>query len=470
MSYLFYDNSRDNTYGDYDTDISNIRAGETFPSNEVLSRNKIYRFNRNLYTGKYAEGKNLVAIINDVYTNINYKILPLNYFKLIVNKLDSLVFGNDIIITTPNPEIDIVVNKLIERTNWLNKIRQGFRMAQIYGDCIIKTHKNGVSVIEPVYGYKVVKRGDKSITMLTVLSEILYDDKDTPEYIRLLICGCGFEFERVYRYNGNNISGTLGEPVRYKYDTRWIPKSGRYYYSGIDVNTVQWMSVNMDIDGVYGTSSFKDIKDIVFALENRLSTENWVIDAHGKPLLIAGMSAFKTDELTGEYKLSVIDGKYMVDRGGNEKPEYLTWDGKLEASKQVRDDLLNSFYELSEMGKTFLSGEYSGNISEESLNNIIKSAIDRGNRDANDIWYTMRDSLYVLCRLNDIDIEIEDINIKFNIGRADDNKVLAETCKILSEQGLFSKQTLLTKFWGYNIDDANVEINKVKEENSNDNT
>ena len=120
------------------------------------------------------------------------------------------------------------------------------------------------------------------------------------------------------------------------------------------------------------------------------------------------------------------------------------------------------------MGRSFLSGEYKGNISEESLNNMIKSAIDRGNRNLNDVWYDIRKSLYVLCLLNGIKLSIEDININFNVGRVDDTKVISEICKTLSEMKLFSKQTLLSKFFGYTEEDALAEFERIQsEENSN---
>lgn len=477
MGYLFgdFDYNRSLTKGNYDTDFSNLNEGCDFPSNEVKARNSIYKFNMRLFTGEYANGKRLVAIINDEYTEINYKVLPLNYFELIVNKLDSLLFGNDITIKTGDVERDKIVNKLVERTAWLNSIREAVKLSQIYGDSCIKTWSGGASAFSPQFGYKVVDASDKSKTIGYVLHEILYDKSKgrngytsyTPSHIRIIISCNGFDYERVYEYTGTNTSGTIGRPIKYKYKDRWIPKSGKYWWTGInDASTVQWLSCNTTKDGVYGTSSFASVKDLIFAIENRLSTENWVIDAHGKPLLLVGMSSLKTDELTGDYYLSVVNGKYMVNKGNDEeKPQYLTWDGKLEASKQVRDDLMSTFYELSEMGRTFLSGEYTGNVSEESLNNIIKSAIDRGNREVNDIWYEIRKSLYVLCRLNDIEVNIEDININFNVGRVDDTKIIAEICDMLIGMGLFSKETLLNKFWGYTTEDAEAEFLRIKREN-----
>lgn len=471
------------TRGNYDTDFSNLKEGCEFPSNEVKARNQVYRYNKKLFTGEYAYNKKLIARVNNKDAEIEYKTLPLNYFELIVNKLDSLFFSNEITITTGNVETDNIVNKLVEKTGWTKSIRQGIKLAEIYGDSCIKTYRGGASAFAPTFAYKVVDISDKSKVIGYVMHELLYDTSKSingtkdyiPRYIRILISCKGFDYERVYEYQGTNISGTIGKPVRYKYKSRWIPRKGRYYFTGIeDAETLQWISVNIEKDGVYGSSSFESVKDLIFAIEERLSTENYVIDAHGKPLLIVGMSALKTDEQTGEYHLSVVNGKYMVAHGGDEgKPEYLTWDGKLEASKQVRDDLMSTFYELSEMGKTFLSGEYQGNISEESLNNIIKSAIDRGNREVNDFWYEIRKSLYILCRLNDININIENINISFNIGRVDDTKTISEISEMLINMGLFSKETILKKFWGYSEMDAKAEFDRIKEESegrNNDNT
>lgn len=468
------------TKGQYDTDISNIKTGSMFPSPEVRGRNIIYKNNMRLYTGEYAKNKKLIARINGNEKAINYKILPLNYFRLIVNKIESLLFSNEIIIRTGDIERDHIVNKLIEQTSWLNSIREGVKMCEIYGDCILKTYRYGVSVAAPNLGYKVINKQNKKETDLYVLREILYNDTDRSydgnqlikaTHIRILISGPGFDYERVYEYQGDQNVGIIGRPVRYKYNNRWIPRSGRYYWTGIQNHTVQWLSVNTEADGVYGEASFSNIKEVVFALEKRISMDNFILDAHGFPILIVGQSMVKTDEETGEYYISFVNNQFMIDKtGGETKPQYLTWDGHLDNSEQIKDTLRSYFYELSELGRTFLSGEYKGNLSETAIQNIIQSAIDRGNREINSLYKQIRASLYVLCRLNDIDIEEGDINIEFNIGRADDIQVLSTVSETLKSAGLFSKQTILQKFWGYSSEDASAEMEQIKkEESSNDN-
>ena len=461
--------------GNYDTDFSNIREGCVFPSKEVFDRNKVYRFNQKLFSGEYAFNKKLIARIDDVEQELDYQTIPINKFELIVNKLDGLLFGNELTIQTGDVHRDKEVQRLVEKTHWVRDIRRGVKLCLINGDSVLKTGRFGVSPFSPLFAYKVVDESNKDNVKGYVLHELLYTRNEIStgrytykaNYIRILISCKGYDYERVYEYKGGNKRGTIGRPVKYKYKDRWISKKGNYYWTGIDdAETVQWLSINTEKDGVYGSSAFDNIKDIVFAIENRISTENWVVDNHGKPILLVGMTSVTPNEKTGTYSPSIIEGKYMIQKGQGEKPEYLTWDGKLENSKQIRDDLEQSFYELTEMGKTFLTGEYKGNISEESLNNLIKSAIDRGNRHLNDIWYDIRKSLYILCKLNGIQVGIEDININFNVGRVDDTKTISEICKTLSDMKLFSKQTLLNKFFGYTEEDALAEFERIQSEES----
>lgn len=467
---------RPETRGNYATDLSNLQDGCLFPDDETKARNRCYRFHHKLFTGEYGQDKMLTALINDTYQEINYSCLSLNYFELIANKLDSLLFGNEVTVKTGDITRDGAVSDLIEKTAWVKSIREAVKMCIIYGDSYIKTFKFGASAFPPMFAYRVVDPSNKKHTKYYVCHELLYERSGslnnicyTPKYIHFIISGCGFDFERVHRYDGSNTAGRIGEAVKYKFRNRRIPKSGRMYVYEKDIETIQGLSVNTEKDGVYGSSVFDPIKDLVFAIETRLSTENWVVDAHGKPILLVGMNFLKPDELTGGYYPSIINGKYMIAHNSTEHemaPKYIEWDGKLDASQKIRDDLMSSFYELSEMGRCFLSGEYSGNVSSSTINEIIKSAIDKGERLVSDIWYELRKSLYVLCRLNNIDIKIEDINIEFNVNRPDDDETISKICETFVDKGILSRQTVLSRYLGYNEDQARAELDLIKKENN----
>ena len=459
------------TRGNAETDFSMIGEGQQFPTNGIKARNACWKYYNRLYNGTYANNKKLIAKINSIDTEIPYSVIPVNMFKLTVSKLDSLFFSNEVSIKTGDIKRDERINRLVERTDFIKSLRKAFKIAEIEGDSCIKVYKDGASAFSPTHAFKVVDESNTSNTRAIVLYEYLTTDVGINQkritHIRFEVHQPNSIFEQVFEYLGDRV----GKPVRYWYNGRWIPRSGREYTTGLDMSLVQWLSLNEEADGIYGQSTFLDFKDIIFALESRLSSELWVEDNHEKPFLVLGAEMFLANEETGRYELKQINGKYLISHGNESaKPEYLTWDGKLENSQQIREDFMSYFYELSELGKTFLSGEYTGNISEETLMNTIKSAIDRGNRDLMDFYTPARDALYCLCKLNGISLNKEDLVIDFNVGRSDDDKVVAEIIKTLHEAGVFSMGTLRAKYFGYNEKQSLEEDLKISQEGQPDNS
>lgn len=443
--------------GQYDTDFSFMNSGTDFPSKEVQGRNIVYEYRHKQYTGEYARNKRLIARIQDREQEINYKVISVNYFKLLSNRMTDLVMNNDIAVKTGDIERDKLVSKLIEKTNYVGSIRKAFKMCTEYGDVCVKSSIKGVSPFSPTHAFKVVDSSDTNMTKAIVLYEYLYDKNDktkTYRYIRFEIHFNNRIFEIVKTfdsglYNGK-YGGRIGDSIEFEYKGRKIPKEGIWYNTGVlDNKLVQWISINSEDDGVYGSSVYEDIEDLVYAIEQRLSVNQHLLDNSMTPFLIVGMDMVETDPNTGKRTLKLVNGTYMVSTGDTDvKSVELNYN--LTNSENMLGILKQFLYELSEMGKTFLSGEYSGNISEESLNNIIKSAIDKGNRLINEMYAGFVNALYSLCVLNGIDIKREDITIVFNVGRTDDDKAVADVCTTLVQNKILSKATVREKYYGYN--------------------
>lgn len=459
--------------GQYDTDFSFLNYNSEFPSREVQGRNAVYRFRHKQYTGEYARNKNLIARINDVESEIPYKVISVNYFKLLSNKMTDLVFNNEIIIRTGDLNRDKKIRELVERTNWTDSIRKAFKLCTEYGDACIKTNVTGASSFSPLNCFKVVDSSDITKTKAFVLYEPLYIKESgvkTLKYIRFEIHFKGKIYECVRDYIGIYTGGTVGNAAAVQYKDRKIPKEGIWYNTGVeDAALVQWLSINEEADGVYGESVYQDIQDIVFAIEQRISINQHLLDNSMTPFLIVGGDMIDTyyDGNGREHRrLKLVDGKFLVTYGDGDHVKPVELNYNLENSENMIGLLQSFLYELSEMGKTYLSGEYSGNISEETLSNTIKSAIDKGNRLITEMYTAFRDSLYVLCRLNSIDINIEDINITFNIGRTDDDSKVSEICKTLVESKILSKATVREKYYGFNKEQSDNEDKQIELENT----
>ena len=469
---------RINSRGQYINNFEFLNASETFPNKEILGRNSVYRYRHKQYTGIYNYGKRLHVKINGVEKEIPYKVISINYFKLITDKMTDLIFNNEINVKTGDIERDKQIYKLCDRLGVFDSFRKAFKLSTIYGDVGLKAHKGGVSVFSPLHVFKVVDKDDVNNTKAFALYQFLTtkdNDKETIGYIRFEIHFKSKIYEVVKQYSGNILSGSIGYPVEYRYKGRVIPKDGLWYDTGIDdCELVQMACINQEADGVYGESVYTSIQDIVYALEQRVSVNQHLLDDSMMPFIIIGANSVVTeidDEGNEELRVKLLDGKYLVDYDGSGSVKPIELGYNLTNSENMISMMQGILYELSEMGKTYLSGEYGGNISEETLNNTIKSAIDKGNRLITELYTIFKKILYCLCRLNSIKVNMEDITIVFNVGRTDDDMKIAEICEKSINSGMVSKRYLREKYLGFSVEQSDEEELQIeKEKNSMNNT
>lgn len=457
---------------DYEYDFSFLNNGNAFPTKRMKYKNAEYRFRKKQFSGKYGDNRYLIALINKQEKNIPYTVISLNYYKLLTNKIIDLIFNNEVTIKTGSNENDILLNKVVDNTKWIKSVRKAVKNTTIYGDCYIKTFRNGASVFDPTHAFKVVSDSDvdtvKAYVLWQPIKERKYDgliDSTSVRYIRFEIHFKGYIYECVKMYSGGFNAGTIGQNIEYTYNGRVIAKDGNWYETGIpDDFMVQSLTVNQEVDGVYGESIYQDIQDIVTALEHRISMEHYALNSLADPLLIVGMSSIIEDE-NGNYELKTVNGNMLVteDRNNDKAiiPQSFQQDFELGAYADFIDQLKSELYELSELGRVFLSSEYSGNISEESISNLIKGAIDKANRILNDCYDSLVDSLYVLAITNDIKVNKSDLLINFNIGQTDNDKNIADVCQILSSNKILSKQTLREKYFGYSKEQSDEEQQQI---------
>ncbi len=443
------------------TSLDFIKVGNVFPPVGDTNRRNKYLINQRRFDGTYA--KDRVLIIKDNNSNIRklpWKVTKLNKFKLYTNKMDNLVFKGDPIIVTGDSSRDREVKRLVERTGWMRSIRKAFKNMEIYGDGPIKTFKDGASAFDPSFGFKVVNPANIDEVLAYVIYEYILDKEGKQiAYVRFEIHKKGQIIEIVFEYNGNK----LGENIDYKYNGRSISKDGNVYETGVDEHLVQWLSVDTSNNDVYGASPYDDFADLVFEAERRQTLEMKVIDAHSEPIVIVGVGTLRENEVTGEVEAPEIGGVLEVKQGDVE-PKYITWDGKMDSSEKMMDRLFSEIYEITELGKTFMTGEYQGNISDDTINSLVKSAIDRGNRHVWEIYYEVVKSLYVLCRLNDIDVNISDLSIVFQIGQVENIKTITDVLNSRVEKGTMSIKRALQVYDELNEEQAITEFNDILEE------
>lgn len=95
----------------------------------------------------------------------------------------------------------------------------------------------------------------------------------------------------------------------------------------------------------YGLDDYTDLLPLMFAINNRLTKMDNVLDKHGDPILAAPSGVL--DE-NGEVKKEAFGLIEMPDDGSGVKPEYIVWDAKLESTFSMIDKLVEYLFLTSE--------------------------------------------------------------------------------------------------------------------------
>lgn len=104
---------------------------------------------------------------------------------------------------------------------------------------------------------------------------------------------------------------------------------------------------NWTIDSeIYGLDDYEDVDTLVYELCIMLSRNSMVLAKHTDPNMCGDPSCLQQDD-DGNYVLP-IGGTFFPYQQGGAKPEYLTWDGKLDAAEKHIDRLLELLFYISE--------------------------------------------------------------------------------------------------------------------------
>ena len=474
---------RERSRGNYYTDFSFLNEGALFPNTEMLDRNAMYLARYSQLLGEDSKGMSL--LYSTIDEEFEVPIFPLgdNFFKLTKNKLLDLIGNNDWLYKTGNIADDAKIAKLMERTGAKNPLLRGIGNTLTYGATGYKVHKNGISDVLPIYVFKVVDASDYNKILGTGLYDVIWSrDNNTGvqkiTHIRFEIHLEGWIFDIVYTAEGCGDKVKLGKSIDYTFtyggNSRVIPAGGKWYKTGVDdCSLLQIAAINKDCDGVYGQSIFVDIQDNVYGYQQRLTIENSTLNNLTAPITLMGMSMARPNQKTGE--LEPKKGKNRIifynDATNAPLPQAFQQDYKLDNSEKLADRFLANVFLMSEMGKPYMCGDYGGgNLSTESMNNLIKPALDKGNRISSEVYYYIRDAIYCLAVLNDINIKKEDLVVMFNIGRTeDDEKITNIVTKLIPNTQVVSTKYVLQRYFGLDDKQAEEMIKQVEEERNNTN-
>lgn len=180
-----------------------------------------------------------------------------------------------------------------------------------------------------------------------------------------------------------------------------------------------------------GTNDYEIINGPLQKAIQRLTAILRVLDEHADPSMTGPHSLLSKND---QGRTVFYSSKYYATGKDEQKPEYLTWDGKLDSSFQAFDELCKQIYILSEMGEAFLgAGGGSGNVvSGTAMRFKMISPLEKARRIGSEITEPLKNLMSTLMHLAGTDVEASKISITFQDSLPKDPRETAELARLES--------------------------------------
>lgn len=227
-----------------------------------------------------------------------------------------------------------------------------------------------------------------------------------------------------------------------------------------------------DGSSYWGYSDYRDLYSLFFALNNRISKIDNILDKHSDPILavpdgIIDENGQIKKEAMGMIEMSSADG-------ANNKPEYIVWDANLEAAFKEIERIIDFVYMASEISPASV-GMDKGGEAESGRKFKLKLQRTLAKTKRKQVYYeqalkqvmtiAQKISLAHNIPVGGVKIsEVAEVEIEWSDGVMNDTRELAEELEIRLRAGIISKAQAIAEMDGITLEEAEKRAKKITEE------
>lgn len=277
----------------------------------------------------------------------------LNYQRLMTLKVADLVCGEHPTISGVTPKENAAIRDVRDTSDFDAKLYATVLDISRYGDAVWRVYKDydgkmNFTPWDPTQWYPVVRQdGTNTITHHCLCwVENRSQNVHRPDYyLHAQIHSVEKPGSYTYKIFKMDIDGAnIKDQI-----------SSRDIKTGLDQCAIYHLKAFATTNSVYGYDDYMPLDSILAEIMTRVGQISAILDKHADPNITGPVSMLSMNETTGEYELKT--GKFYAVSPGEEKPEYMTWDGQLTSAFKQLEFLVNQLYILSEMGAALLGGQ-----------------------------------------------------------------------------------------------------------------
>lgn len=455
-----------------------------FPYLNAVGRLSDYEYFNNLLLGQHWEAFN-IRINSKDYTKDYGKLryVTVNFAGLVSKIMADMLFSEPITVKASEDGDQDWVDAFVQDNRLNEQLYESALSNSALGDALFKLR---VDKRRPNDEYPTIILEDFTPTIFfpnvsgfNVRSEPNYMELawtfmvGNLKYLRKEVHKPGTIEHHVYEMKDNTIQqevelNILGEPG--------LTGVGMIQDTGIDhymiIHIPNWKTGNR----FFGISDYYDLDKLFYAINNRFSKIDNILDKHSDPILMVPDGVLDEDGKVNKSALHMIE--VPEGQGAKIKPEYIVWNANLEAAFSEVDKLLNVFMMTAEITPDVLGMGQGLNDSGRALKFKLMRTIAKAQRKK--LYYdrAIKEIIYVaelLAAKWDLGVgpqnlklqgkpEYPEINWQDGLPIDDYEEVTNEIAKI--DAGLQSKKEAIMNLDNIDEEAAEEKIEEINQENA----
>ena len=446
-----------------------LQTGQVFPPKPEVDRLERYKDNMQLFEGDHFDTHIHKRMYHDCITRIRRVIgnfesyvsfaTLFNYQRLSSLKMADLVCGEYPTITGGSEEATAALQTLRDESLFDSKLYAAVIDISRYGDAVLRAYqddfgKKTFTVWDPKEWFPIVSQDGTN----TILKHVLCWRENTslepynPHWLlHAQIHGTGPDSvgkyeHRVYEMDG--IGGTIKKQI-----------SSALMYTGFSTCAVIHLKSFTVSNTVYGYDDYMIIDSILAEIMTRVGQISVILDKHADPNITGPATMLEVDPITGERRLN--SGKFFAVSMGEDQPQYMVWEGQLQAAFSQLELLFNQLYILSEMGAALLGEPGSGSqaISGTAMRFKMVNPLSKARRISNSLTLPIRN---LLAALSD-DLPVKSISIVWSDGLPDDPRENLEMVRLATgATAIMPLDRAIVEFFGRSSEEATQWVKDVE--------
>jgi hypothetical protein len=339
--------------------INSFKKGDGFISKKDQDRLDKYIHFEHLFYGRHREA--YAEKISDHYYNKTYgtlKYIAANFAGLLSKIVADMLFSEGVQIKMPDGGDQEFMDALVRENKLDIQFYESALSNSYFGDALFKLRigkrnpmrddENETLIIEDMTPTVYFPGIDQfNVRQNPQIKELAWKFKiGEDDYVRKEIHIPGFIINELWKMKDGKIDtqedlSLLGIPGLMDVQETKINDSLLVHVPNWKTGRTYW-----------GISDYNDLDTIFYAINNRLTKVDNILDKHSDPILFVPEGIIGDDGKVRREALGMIE--FPTGTGGDEKPEYITWNASLDSAFNEVDKLIEILFMTSETSPDIL--------------------------------------------------------------------------------------------------------------------